>query len=233
MFRLLLSCKSPPPAPPENFQHKQVAARLGASVLLTDKAKLLPTLVNNARSNAGDLELRSPLSSPPQPPSRTTDTEGESRKGAFAASDGALAGIAGTPIRQDAAQNASSQSHRNESARVGAVIGGEEGGSARERGDGGGSVGELPLRKRHPGEEASPKPGGTWRAAELLFSRNEDEVLRSAVSGRPEEEDGASPPPVPGDDGLFDLVIAADVVYLRDLWDELAATIKVPTALRT
>ncbi|CAM9536576.1 unnamed protein product, partial [Hapterophycus canaliculatus] len=34
-----------------------VAARLGASVVLTDQSKLLPTLMKNARANAWDLEV--------------------------------------------------------------------------------------------------------------------------------------------------------------------------------
>lgn len=75
-------------------------------------------------------------------------------------------------------------------------------------------------------------PLGTWRVAELLFSENEEELMAFAAglgAGRKQEEawgwedwgNGAR------EDGLFDLIIAADIIYLQSLWDAMAFTIKV------
>ncbi|CAM9446352.1 unnamed protein product [Scytosiphon promiscuus] len=125
-----------------------VAARLGASVVLTDQSKLLPTLIKNARANARELEVGHP----------------------------------GAPT------------------------------------SGGG--GKSPLAG--DGE-------GRWIAAELLFFGSDEEMRRWRAGAK--QEDGARkgfpPSGCEGDgDDLFDLVIAADVVYLNDLWDAMAFTIK-------
>lgn len=59
-------------------------------------------------------------------------------------------------------------------------------------------------------------------AAELLFSDSEEEILRWRGNvGRGDTFSGEAE----GD--LFDLIFAADIVYLNDLWDEMAFTMKV------
>ncbi len=129
----------------------QVAARLGASVTLTDQSKLLPTLTRNARANARDLECRpGPGPGAPSPASDATDG------------------------------------------------------------------------------------AGRWQVAELLFSESEEDIARWR-RGAPGRRAGSDP--VGGEAGgddhgedlfdLFDLVVAADVVYLNDLWDAMAFTLKV------
>lgn len=119
----------------------QVAARLGASVTLTDQSKLLPTLTRNARANARDLECL------PEPAANATDG------------------------------------------------------------------------------------AGRWQVAELLFSDSEEDIVRwrRGVPGRRVDTDPADGEPGDDDRGedLFDLVVAADVVYLNDLWDAMAFTLKV------
>lgn len=62
-----------------------------------------------------------------------------------------------------------------------------------------------------------PPGEGSWRVAELLFSEDEA-TLREAIGLGDECSENLS---------RFDLVMAADVAYLVNLWDALVFTIKV------
>lgn len=75
---------------------------------------------------------------------------------------------------------------------------------------------------------------GQWHAAELLFFESDEDMRRWRGEAKTEDGDKeglgvASSRGSEADDGvgdLFDLIIAADVVYLNDLWDAMAFTMK-------
>lgn len=103
--------------------------------------------------------------------------------------------------------------------------GGVDGNSRKEAGfdDGAGAGGGGPRGIGDgAGGEKDRGGGGTWRVAELLFSSRLEEKEEEE-----EEEVFRSVSVAAGSKGLFDLVLAADVIYLRDLWDDMAVTIKV------
>ena len=204
----------------------QVAARLGASVVLTDQSKILPTLERNARSNARDLECRglpaSPVlcrgttaavsppaadaADPPKNVAKTSSTETDDL-----ATPASLASTAG-----------SSPTLSGE--RCGCGTAAWAGSASRQQSD-----------SSHAGEDGGTDVKGRWLATELLFSDSAEDLLRwrrsifvggrDTASGEAEEDEqgGAEA----DDNDLFDLVVAADVVYLNDLWDAMAFTMKV------
>lgn len=185
--------------------------------MLSDQSKILPTLTKNARSNAQDLEYRRPPAPPgcreagipppadatnsPKTASTASRDRGSSATAAFLPSAGPSSTSSGEKGGCDTAHGASTARRRN-----------GDGGQAGD--DGAGTDAE-----------------GRWLATELLFSDSEEDILRwrgscggrrGTVSGGAEVDRGSA---VEGD--LFDLVVAADVVYLNDLWDAMAFTIKV------
>eukprot|EP00752_Nemacystus_decipiens_P017897 g16046.t1 len=187
-----------------------VAARLGASVALTDQSKMLPTLEKNARSNARDLECRRLSASSPvccgstavSPPADAAMVPPEIGSNASAERDcpAATASSAGEILNGcDTAARASS--------------------SARRQGLGG-----------HAGKDGSSMSDeGRWLATELLFSDSAEDLLRwrkSIVNGGSDTASGEAGGHFGAQDGLFDLVVAADVAYLNDLWDAIAFTMK-------
>eukprot|EP00903_Cladosiphon_okamuranus_P011205 g10573.t1 len=184
-----------------------VAARLGASVALTDQSKILPTLERNARSNAPDLECRHLPASPgyrearTPPAARGTDAPG---------------GIASS-APQDPGSSAAT------------ALVGERGGCGKAE------LASSSATRHSDGKDAgipwSSDAKGRWLVAELLFSDSKEELLRwrrNIVGGRGDTILGEAGGVDHGEreDGLFDLVVAADVVYLNDLWDAMAFTVK-------
>lgn len=203
-------------APPLAVQN-QVAARLGASVAITDQSKMLPTLTRNARSNTRGLECCRLPASPAcrvgagtSPPADATDLP--ENNGSKASPDGVSPATAAFLA----------------SAGLPSALGGEGGGCDTARV---GSAEKGSGDRGHAGDEGGVGAKGRWLATELLFSDSEEDMLRwrgsaagrggGAASGVAEVDNGD------GGGDLFDLVVAADVVYLNDLWDAMAFTIKV------
>ncbi|CAM9930128.1 unnamed protein product [Ectocarpus fasciculatus] len=221
-----------------------VAARLGASVVLTDQSKLLPTLIANARAVAQDLEYKR------QPPITTTPG---SRDGTSPLPSDDPADVLSTPPESENSCSATTTlSIPNGGGKTEDVPACPKSARRRKHGDDTG-LKQAEAPKDSTVNVAASKPDdrelsrtlcgldgggskGCWRVVELLFSESEEELLqwrrmaggvgttggplRAVLEGGPEGD---------SHDGLFDLVVAADVVYLNDLWDAMAFTIKALT----
>ncbi|CAB1100973.1 unnamed protein product [Ectocarpus sp. CCAP 1310/34] len=219
-----------------------VAARLGASVILTDQSKLLPTLIANARANAQDLEFSR------QPPA----TPG-SRDGTSTLPSDDLADVLSTPPESDntcsVATTPSIAKGEGETEDVPVC---RKSARRRKGGDDEG-LNQVDTPKDSTVNVVASKPDdrvlsttmccldgggskGCWRVVELLFSESEEELLRwrrmaggGGTTGGPLRVVPEGDPEGDSHDGLFDVVVAADVVYLNDLWDAMAFTIKALT----
>lgn len=269
-----------------------MAARLGASVVLTDQAKLLPTLMNNARANAPELECHrwpghntsdkchrgfptprpmkcgdvgvssvvaddacvfanphanaAPLLSLPstknsggedagtESEDANTRRQRDHRRAWCGTGSGADRGFDQVDDKALSRCGCTAVSEGGREGAVGVGAGGRPAlASAAGRyfeccsvgvGGGGGSG---------VGDAIGGCSRGTWRAAELLFSESEEAIWAAL------EREGPSGVVVGGDDGddarhikpdaeqRFDLVVAADIVYLNSLWDAMASTVKV------
>lgn len=171
--------------------------------MLTDQSKILPTLTRNARSNAQDLEYRPGCRGARISPPADADTVApESVSKASPDPDSPATGaafLASTGL----SPTLSGEIDGCDTARAGST--------ARRQSSGG-----------YAGNDGSIDARGRWMAAELLFSDSEEEILRWRGNvGRGDTFSGEAE----GD--LFDLIFAADIVYLNDLWDEMAFTMKV------
>lgn len=178
-----------------------MAARLGASVVLTDQSKLLPTLVGNARANAPKLELRTP------PDNRPDGLTAEKRFGDADPTPYA----ASSPLT---AEPPPATAGRNKTACTACRESGEEGVDA---------PGGRDTCRIHGMNRSGVGPG-SWRVAALLFSERQADLRGFVARGCDwlESDEVAQ-----AQTGPFDLVVAADVVYLNDLWNAMAFTIKV------
>lgn len=227
----------------------QVAARLGASVVLTDQSKILPTLIKNARANAKDLECRR---RPPSPDSYAyhdstppfaddMDYPEDVSKLSSKVKNSARTTASMSTVSPTTASSLTSSCGRHDDAAFKKL-------AIRHQCGGGYRCGDGTNIRRPPKEvEETPSPRcdavnsttsgvrccsrdgttstkGGWRVAELLFSSSEEELRR--WRGVPLENMDGRKHYSHGED-LFDLVVAADVVYLTDLWDSMACTFKV------
>lgn len=228
-------------SPPHPAKKSQVAARLGASVVLTDQSKILPTLFRNARANAQDLECRR------RPTSldcfNYMDHPEDVSKSPSQAKDGVRTTTFTSTVSTARAPSPTSTPGRHDN---------DDGtctkSAIRHPCGGGYRCGNgASISKSLKRVDGAPPPHcdvgnstasgvrccfcgatniamGRWRVAELLFSKSEEDLRRwrGVTFGREDKIQHYSR----GED-LFDLVVAADVVYLNDLWDSMACTLKV------
>ncbi|CAN0017264.1 unnamed protein product, partial [Laminaria digitata] len=207
-----------------------VAARLGAHVLLTDQSKLLATLRANARGNAPELERQPPPdgSDDNSPPSLagvetvtvSVETRTRTRTGTRTRTRTRTRTKTKTKTRTSTRTRTRTRKRRQQCgidtgnvscSGTGSVSARDSGNSGSSGGGGGGMQ-------------------GSWRAEELLFFNDEKDAVRwrrqARRGGGGGGQEGAFDGDNDDDDDLFDLVVAADVVYLKDLWDAMAFTIK-------
>lgn len=220
----------------------QVAARLGASVALTDQSKILPTLTRNARSNARDLECRRlPLTSPGcrgainnRASSQPADAAGHPPKKSVPKNVAKNVPKVASPF-PDPDSPATAAVLASAGSSSPAFSGERDGGCDTARG---GSSARRPQKGGGGAWGIDAPQGGRWMATELLFSESKEDILRwrgsvgggagrgDAISREAEgEHDHGGDADDEGD--LFDLVVAADIVYLNDLWNAMAFTMKV------
>ncbi|CAM9963416.1 unnamed protein product [Pylaiella littoralis] len=231
-----------------------VAARLGASVVLTDQSKILPTLVRNARANAQDLECRRrpifPDCCGDDTPSFADDADHsedilksfpEPKNGAHT-----TAFMSTVSLARASSPTSSRCRHDNDNPTC-------TNSAMRHQCGGGYHYGDETSNSKSPKqvEEASSpccdggdstasgvrccfcgatsSGNGRWRVEELLFSKNKEELRRwcGVTFGRGDSRKYSR---IKAEDDhredLFDLVVAADVVYLNGLWDSIACTLK-------
>ncbi|CBN80157.1 expressed unknown protein [Ectocarpus siliculosus] len=215
---------------------------LGAGTGLAGLSKLLPTLIANARANAQDLEY-----------SRQPPTTPGSRDGTSTLPCDEPADVLSTPPESDnTCSVTTTPSIAKDGGKAEDVPVCRKSARRRKGGDDEG-LNQVDAPKDSTVNVAASKPDdrelsttmccldgggikGCWRVVELLFSESEEKLLRwrrmadgGGTTGGPLRAVPEGDPEGDSHDGLFDLVVAADVVYLNDLWDAMAFTIKALT----
>lgn len=185
--------------------------------MLTDQSKILPTLIKNARANAQDLECRRRptsadcCSGSTLPCADGMDYPEEVSKFSSEVKKSARTTASMSTVSPAAASSLTSScgSHDVDATSMSSVI--------RHQCDGGYGCSD--------GTSTSTSTKGGWRVTELLFSKSEEDLRRwrGVTFGNDEDRRKLHS----REENLFDLVVAADIVYLTDLWDSMACTFKV------